>query len=366
MPLVAAKCTQCGANIEVDDTREAGICKYCGTAFITEKAINYYNNLITNNININSAGNTVNIVGTDDKSENYLRLARRAKQNEDVERAERFYNLVLEAQPDQWEANFYSTYFSVRKTKVCNILESALKFKNSLVLVIELIKENVAGDEVQKRLEEMRRDIFVLCSMLYRPCALDLQGQNYYTFPRINLTVLEIVSILYRFGDLIEEYFNDDACMAIAVESWKEALNLRKDFCLYCLYRSPDNFGDYTKKEIREEMERYIMKIQKFDPSYVFPKDRIPKDGACYIATCVYGSYDCPQVWTLRRFRDDTLDATWYGRIFIKCYYAISPTLVKLFGETKWFRTFWKNILDKIVSRLNRNGVKDTCYHDKI
>ncbi len=36
MPLVAAKCTQCGANIEVDNTKEAGIYKYCGTAFITE------------------------------------------------------------------------------------------------------------------------------------------------------------------------------------------------------------------------------------------------------------------------------------------------------------------------------------------
>ena len=40
MALIPAKCTQCGANIEVDDTHEAGICKYCGTAFITEKAIN--------------------------------------------------------------------------------------------------------------------------------------------------------------------------------------------------------------------------------------------------------------------------------------------------------------------------------------
>ena len=40
MGFVAAKCTQCGANIEVDDTKEAGICKFCGTAFVTEKAIN--------------------------------------------------------------------------------------------------------------------------------------------------------------------------------------------------------------------------------------------------------------------------------------------------------------------------------------
>ena len=42
MPLIPAKCTQCGANIEVDSTHEAGICPHCGTAFITEKAVNNY------------------------------------------------------------------------------------------------------------------------------------------------------------------------------------------------------------------------------------------------------------------------------------------------------------------------------------
>lgn len=52
MALVPAKCTQCGGQIEVDDTKEAGICKHCGTAFITEKAINNYTTVhnITNNI----------------------------------------------------------------------------------------------------------------------------------------------------------------------------------------------------------------------------------------------------------------------------------------------------------------------------
>ena len=85
----------------------------------------------------------------------------------------------------------------------------------------------------------------------------------------------------------------------------------------------------------------------------------------CYIATCVYGSYDCPQVWTLRRFRDYTLDETWYGRLFIKCYYAISPSLVKWFGETKWFRSFWKSKLDKMVADLNSKGIEDTNYKDK-
>ena len=54
MGLVAAKCTSCGANIEVDISHDAGICKFCGTAFITEKAINNYITNITNNITNNT------------------------------------------------------------------------------------------------------------------------------------------------------------------------------------------------------------------------------------------------------------------------------------------------------------------------
>lgn len=89
------------------------------------------------------------------------------------------------------------------------------------------------------------------------------------------------------------------------------------------------------------------------------------KSGGCYVATCVYGSYDCPQVWTLRRYRDDTLATTWYGRAFIHTYYAISPTIVKWFGNTHWFKKIWKNKLDKMVSYLRSNGVEDTPYQDK-
>ena len=39
LALVPAKCTQCGGQIKVDDSKEAGICKHCGMPFITEKAI---------------------------------------------------------------------------------------------------------------------------------------------------------------------------------------------------------------------------------------------------------------------------------------------------------------------------------------
>lgn len=57
MGFIAAKCTQCGASIKVDDTKESGVCEYCGTEFITEKIINHYEisaeNIIVNGDNVN-------------------------------------------------------------------------------------------------------------------------------------------------------------------------------------------------------------------------------------------------------------------------------------------------------------------------
>lgn len=85
----------------------------------------------------------------------------------------------------------------------------------------------------------------------------------------------------------------------------------------------------------------------------------------CYVATCVYGSYDCPQVWTLRRFRDSVLSKSKPGRAFIKTYYAISPTVVKYFGNTKLFKKMWRSVLDKAVKSLNEKGMEDTPYNDR-
>lgn len=89
------------------------------------------------------------------------------------------------------------------------------------------------------------------------------------------------------------------------------------------------------------------------------------KKNGCYIATCVYGSYDCPLVWTLRRFRDLILSRHWYGRIFIRFYYSVSPTLVNLFGNARWFHRLFKSALNRMVYSLQKRGVDGTPYHDK-
>lgn len=125
-----------------------------------------------------------------------------------------------------------------------------------------------------------------------------------------------------------------------------------------------------AKQEATNDIRKYHDIIKICDPSYTIPTVQEPTQntnpGGCYIATAVYGSYDCPQVWTLRRYRDYTLAETWYGRAFVYTYYAISPMLVKWFGNAKWFKKLWKNWLDKMVERFNNEGVEDTPYEDKI
>lgn len=86
-------------------------------------------------------------------------------------------------------------------------------------------------------------------------------------------------------------------------------------------------------------------------------------DGGCYIATSVYGSYDCPEVCVLRQFRDNVLADNLLGQTFIRIYYIISPTLIKLFGNTLWFRLFWKRFLDRAIKRINSKNFI-TRYHE--
>lgn len=72
----------------------------------------------------------------------------------------------------------------------------------------------------------------------------------------------------------------------------------------------------------------------------------------CYIATMAYGSYDAPEVLVLRRFRDEKLNKTFLGRVFIANYYAFSPLLVKFVRKTGIAEKFIRKKLDGFVNRL--------------
>ena len=78
-----------------------------------------------------------------------------------------------------------------------------------------------------------------------------------------------------------------------------------------------------------------------------------PKQG-CYIATMAYGDYDHPQVLELRRFRDEILKKSLFGRFFISCYYAVSPSLVEYLKHNHRINVLIKKILDNFINYILR------------
>lgn len=78
------------------------------------------------------------------------------------------------------------------------------------------------------------------------------------------------------------------------------------------------------------------------------------KEG-CYIATAVYGSYDSPQVLTLRKFRDEVLKETALGRWFIRIYYRLSPPIAEKLRNANHFNCIVRSVLDLFVNQLNNH-----------
>lgn len=75
---------------------------------------------------------------------------------------------------------------------------------------------------------------------------------------------------------------------------------------------------------------------------------------ACYVATMAYGNYDHPQVTELRKFRDESLSKTVYGRFFIKFYYKYSPLLVEKLKDQPKINELIRTFLDQLIKSIRK------------
>ena len=274
-----------------------------------------------------------------DRVNNLFILARRARDNDDMSSAANYYEQILIEDPSNWEAAFYADYCKAASCVIRDIGPAAQRVKKAFATAFDLVQ---ASD-----LENKTDILYEMCDTTNNLLSnLSQAAYNHYMqYSSVNGAHQEYRSRVYECGMatcLIGDKFYSIGDKRVAALCYKKAPVFWK--------------GQYSLNDIA------IERIKEYDPAYSPSSAK----GGCYVATAVYGSYDCPQVWTLRRYRDNTLAATWYGRAFIRLYYAISPTLVKWFGETKWFKNLWRGKLDRMVQELQRNGVESTPYIDQI
>lgn len=304
------------------------------------------------------------------------KAAREAKKNDDIVTAQKLYDEINQKNPDTWEAWFYSSYFkhlnmvadAEKNTNPYmwisefNFDEWCLPFSVCISFVPKKVKDEVSDPNEQLAIFlQQSEDLLKLAQRVVK-LSLECYGRikendKIYNKKHLYHNLSRMAETLHLYGKKVIESFGADYNRHVAILLWIVAAEYYKNAFSFCtvneLAKARENY--YT---ITSEIKRYV-------PEYQIEELPQVKVSACYIATCVYDSYDCPQVWTLRRFRDQILDTTWYGKLFIKAYYATSPTIVKWFGQTKWFKNFWKSRLDAFAKKLNEKGFADTPYTDK-
>lgn len=102
-----------------------------------------------------------------------------------------------------------------------------------------------------------------------------------------------------------------------------------------------------------DQKSSYKDYLAKF-PSGRHYKEAQGKASACYIATMVYGDYNCPEVVALRSFRDNVLRHNSLGQSFIAFYYRNSPQWVERMKENKLANTIIRHMLDIFVKIYTR------------
>ncbi len=427
MALVQAKCTNCGANLEVDSSNEAAVCQFCGTPFIVEKAINNYNT--TNNIK----ADVVNVYGGN-SADFVIRAGILEKYNGQSP------NVVIPNNVTGIASGaFYNckglksvvfpegiTYIGEKNTKLygeipngafegCTNLKEIV-FPESVVSIGSLAFADCTSlfhIILPRQLKEIESYSFYNCTSLTEiniPKSLKvLTGfAKCSNLKKIDIpdTVTEIGIQAFQDCSSLTEIIIPESINRIGSSAFEGCTGLNqviipqntKKIDVYAFMGcnlnritiesadteiSEDSFCDsyrcrnHSIKQINapEGWKRKYWSYFECLTEYMPKKERKRRNKlnreykmreyGCYVATCVYGSYNCPQVWTLRRYRDNTLAKTWYGRAFIHTYYAISPTIVKWFGNTVWFKKLWRGKLDKMVIKLNNDGISNTPYEDR-
>lgn len=404
-------CEMCGST---DLTKQDGVfvCQSCGCKYSVEEAKKM---MVEGTVDV--AG-TVKVDDTE-RIDNYYRIAENAYIAGNNQEAEIYCNKIIEIDAENYKAWFLkgqtagwqSTLDNLRIEESVHCFTKAIDYapEDEVSIIKEKAAEEISNlsialisvscDNFDKFPSDETRDALVKNLTLYDKYSVLLLNKcgartTDYRKEVANMITSAVINahenIVKQRGSLPDvskwKWFNHQSMTCVVI--LQKAIEFTEDddkedvirykmiiLILQQLLKSKayDIYGGCCGKltgEAKKQCNELIMetkeRIKEIDPSYENSEPAKKESEGCYVATAVYGSYDCPQVWTLRRFRDDTLAKTWYGRVFIRTYYAISPTLVKWFGHTEWFKKMWKGKLDRMVANLNADGVENTPYEDKM
>ncbi len=350
-------CEMCGST-NIIKQNGLYVCQSCGTKYSPEDAKKMMSEGVVD------VKGTVKVDNSSD-IENLRTLLHRAKNDKQWKEVADYSNQILVKNPNDWEAIFYKEVGEVYIASLNNLNSELMDLKISSENSLRIINEqniNVNVEDIKIDFAKLINEICVIC---FATATKHVEEFKVHSAITIYFNTLENCMILTDYAvnmANVNESLKIDMYKNIVLYS--QSLTHKKAFYQGTQIKIVD-VGDFRRKQALTFYNKYVELLEELDSEYQ-PPAIIKKNNnnGCYIATSVYGSYDCPEVWTLRRYRDNKLNKTIFGKLFIKIYYMASPTLVKWFGDKKWFNNLFKNRLDKKVEKLQEEGFESTFYVD--
>jgi hypothetical protein len=108
----------------------------------------------------------------------------------------------------------------------------------------------------------------------------------------------------------------------------------------------------YSPEEYKHETLLFLNTYYKNE----LPKDaKVPvkKDSECFIATACYKDIYSPEVVFFRWYRDNILNNSYFGQIFVNIYYKFSPMVYNFIARHNKVGNTIKSILNKMYRHLS-------------
>jgi len=152
------------------------------------------------------------------------------------------------------------------------------------------------------------------------------------------------------------EWQNKGGLYQISNQSKMEAMFAKiepivKDLVSRALDIQPNHPKALEAKEKIILLERAVSEVQRENAEYFAKKEKEAASG-CFIATAAYGTPFSEEIDVLRNWRDDFLEASYPGRLFIRTYYSLSPPVADNISESDGKRKIVRTALGPIVKVL--------------
>ena len=242
-------CEMCGST-ELIKQEGVFVCQVCGCKYSVEEARKM---MVEGTVDV--SGSTVK-VDTSEKLKNLYTLARRAKDEDNIQDAAKYYHEIRLEDPNSWEAIFYGVYFKALDCTNAEIESAVRSINNNIETVSMIIKDYVPQEEQKVAYTECLLGATSAASML-------LRAANKYS-----LSGLDRNRIMMRGITFHDREYEDSAneCLMTVMSAGLAAEVIFKDYELAeTIYSTAvDMCGSYL--ELRSHANLPEEKIERMKP----------------------------------------------------------------------------------------------------